>query len=73
VGARPADGPVGTDLRDFGSNGNRRHVPYYVCLDHKRHGTCAKAVAFQQDIIDRALLGSIAEVLGHGPGSAPRR
>src|SRR5436190_578860 len=50
-------GPVGTDLRGFGSNGSRRHVPYYVCLDHKRRGTCANAVALQQTIIDRALLG----------------
>src|SRR5262249_42068080 len=56
-------GPVGTDLRGFGSTGTRRHVPYYVCLDHKRRGTCANAVALQQDLVDRALLGSIAEVL----------
>jgi hypothetical protein len=56
-------GPVGTGLRGFGRRGNRRHVPYYVCLDYKRRGTCSNAVALQQDIVDRALLGSIAEVL----------
>jgi site-specific DNA recombinase len=56
-------GPVGTDLRGFGRAGSRRHVPYYVCLDYKRRGTCTNAVALQQDILDRALLGSIAEVL----------
>ena len=56
-------GPVGTDLRGFGSGGNRRHVPYYVCLDRKRRGTCTNAVALQQDTLDRALLGSITEVL----------
>jgi hypothetical protein len=56
------DGPVGTDLRGF-AEPIGRHVPYYVCLDYKRRGTCTNAVALQQDIVDRALLGSIAEVL----------
>jgi hypothetical protein len=38
-------------------------VPYYVCLDHKRRGTYANSMTLQQDIIDWALLGAIADVL----------
>src|SRR3989441_1024469 len=58
-------GPVGTDIRAHGSNGARRPIPYYACLDHKRRGEsiCANKVALRQDILDRAILHAIAEAL----------
>src|SRR5262249_30772848 len=64
-------GPVGTDLRGNGSGPKgqpRPHVPHYACLDHKRRGKsiCGNAVAIRQDILDRAILDAISEVLHPG-------
>ena len=59
------DGPVGTDLRAHGSNGARRHVAHYACLDHKKRGNavCVNRVGLRQDLLDRAVLDAISEVL----------
>lgn len=58
-------GPVGTESRAHGSNGSRRLVPHYACLDNRRRGKaiCANPVALRQDILDREILGAINEVL----------
>ena len=58
-------GPVGTESRSHGSNGTRQLVPHYACLDNRRRGKaiCANPVALRQDILDRKILGAIAEVL----------
>src|SRR5437899_6343933 len=58
-------GPIGTDLRAHGSAGSRRHVAFYTCLDRKRRGSaiCTNAVTMRQEIVDRAILDAITEVL----------
>jgi site-specific DNA recombinase len=58
-------GPVGTESRAHGSNGTRQLVPHYACLDNRRRGKaiCANPVALRQEILDRKILGAIAEVL----------
>jgi len=58
-------GPVGTDLRGWGSAGARRSVPHYACLDSKRRGKaiCINRVALRQDLLDRAVLQAIGEAL----------
>ena len=58
-------GPVGTESRAHGSNGARQLVPHYACLDNRRRGKaiCANPVALRQEILDRKILGAIAEVL----------
>jgi hypothetical protein len=52
-------------LRAHGSSGDRRHVPHYACLDHKKRGNaiCTNVVGLRQDIVDRAVLDAISEVL----------
>ena len=62
---RTTGGPVGTDLRGWGPAGARRSVPHYACLDSKRRGTaiCINRVALRQDLLDRAILGAIADAL----------
>jgi len=58
-------GPVGTDLRGWGSAGARRSVPHYACLDSKRRGKaiCVNRVALRQDLLDREVLQSIGSAL----------
>src|SRR5439155_2589430 len=58
-------GPVGTEIRKHGTNGNRRTVPHYACLDHKRRGdsVCTNGVVLPQAILDRAILKAITEAL----------
>ena len=58
-------GPVGTDLRGWGPAGARRSVPHYACLDSKRRGKaiCINRVALRQNLLDRAILGAIADAL----------
>jgi site-specific DNA recombinase len=59
-------GPVGTEVRRHGVNGGARTtVPHYACLDHKRRGdaVCTNGVALRQDVLDRAILQAIADVL----------
>jgi hypothetical protein len=58
-------GPVGTEIRKHGSSGNRRALPHYACLDHKRRGAavCTNGIVLRQDILDRAILAAITETL----------
>jgi site-specific DNA recombinase len=58
-------GPIGTDLRGWGSPGARRSVPHYACLDSKRRGKaiCINRVALRQDLLDGAILSAIGGVL----------
>jgi len=58
-------GPVGTESRAHGSNGSRRLIPYYACLDNRRRGNaiCGNRVALRQDILDTTILDSIKETL----------
>src|SRR5262249_28176502 len=58
-------GPVGTEIRKHGSNGSRRTVPHYACLDHKRRGdsVCTNGVVLPQAILDRAILSATTETL----------
>ena len=58
-------GPIGTESRAHGTNGTRQLVPHYACLDNRRRGKaiCANPVALRQEILDRKILGAIAEVL----------
>jgi len=45
--------------------GHRKHVPHYACLDHKRRGrsVCRNAVGLRQDVLNRAVLSAVADVL----------
>jgi hypothetical protein len=58
-------GRVGTESRAHGSNGSRKLIPHYACLDNRRRGTaiCVNRVALRQDVLDREILRTIAEVL----------
>jgi site-specific DNA recombinase len=58
-------GPVGTESRAHGSNGSRRLVPHYACLDNRRRGKaiCVNGVALRQDLLDREVLSAIADAL----------
>jgi site-specific DNA recombinase len=58
-------GPVGTEVRVHGSNGKRQTIPHYACLDNRRRGAaiCTNGVAVRQDVVDRAILEAITEVL----------
>ena len=58
-------GPVGTESRAHGSNGSRRLVPHYACLDNRRRGKaiCVNGVALRQDVLDREVLSAIADAL----------
>src|SRR5262249_42101309 len=58
-------GPVGTESRVHGSQDSRQMIPHYACLDNRRRGPaiCANGVALRQDILDRAILKAITEVL----------
>lgn len=59
-------GPVGTEIRRHGKAPRQRIVVHhYACLDYKRRGAaiCANAVVVRQDLLDRAILSAIIEVL----------